>query len=140
MSWWLLFFSAFGAATILPFSSEIVLLAMLTTHSEVFLVWLTATIGNTLGACVNWLLGRYLAHFEQRRWFPVKPEDLHRAQRGFQRYGSWSLLFTWLPVVGDALTFVAGLMRVRFLLFLLLTAVGKGLRYAVVIALYQGVA
>lgn len=103
-----------------------------------FAVWLVATTGNSLGAAVNWILGRFLTRFESRRWFPFKPESLHRSQAWFQKYGVWSLLFAWLPIGGDALTFIAGVMRVRFELFLVLTAIGKGVRYAVLFLLYSG--
>jgi len=101
-------------------------------------VWLVATAGNSLGAAVNWILGRFLTRFETRRWFPFKPDSLHRGQTWFQKYGVWSLLFAWLPIVGDALTFIAGVMRVRFELFFVLTAIGKGTRYAVVYLIYTG--
>lgn len=138
MGYIILFLSALGAATILPLSSEIVFVGMLEQGFVPFLVWLVATVGNSLGAAVNWILGRYLTRFETRRWFPFKPESLHRAQAWFQKYGVWSLLFAWLPIGGDALTFIAGIMRVRFSLFLLLTAIGKGARYAVLYLLYSG--
>jgi len=101
-------------------------------------VWLVATAGNSLGAVVNWILGRFLTRFESARWFPFQPESLHRSQAWFQKYGVWSLLLAWLPIGGDALTFIAGVMRVRFGLFLLLTAIGKGARYAVLFLLYSG--
>ena len=91
-----------------------------------------------MGAAVNWGLGRYMLHFEDRRWFPFKRDKLRRVQERFQRFGVWSLLFAWLPVGGDALTFVAGVMRVRFDLFLLLTGIGKGARYAVLLGLIEG--
>lgn len=92
-----------------------------------------ATLGNTLGAAVNWALGRFLLRFRDRKWFPAKSDNLERAQRWFGKYGVWSLLLAWLPVGGDALTFVAGIMRVRFPIFFCLTAIGKGARYAVLI-------
>lgn len=100
-------------------------------------LWVWATAGNTLGAVVNWVLGRYLLHYQDRRWFPFRPDTLGRVQRWFARYGVWSLLFAWAPVVGDALTFVAGLLKVRFSLFLLLTTLGKGGRYAILLGLLQ---
>jgi len=134
----ILFLSAFGAATILPFYSEITFIGMLEQGYAPFPVWLVATAGNSLGAVFNWILGRFLTHYESRRWFPFKPETLHRSQAWFQRYGVWSLLFAWLPIGGDALTFVAGVMRVRFPLFFVLTAIGKGARYAVLYLLYGG--
>ena len=138
MGYVILFLSAFGAATLLPLSSEIVFVGMLEQGLAPFWVWLVATAGNSLGAAVNWILGRYLARFETRRWFPVKPESLHRSQAWFQKYGVWSLLFAWLPIGGDALTFIAGIMRVRFSLFFVLTAIGKGARYAVLYLVYSG--
>ncbi|TNE75843.1 MAG: DedA family protein, partial [Gammaproteobacteria bacterium] len=132
--YFLMFISAVGAGSLLPFYSEVALVTFLDDGNPV-LLWLAATVGNTLGAALNWVFGSYLTHFETRAWFPFKPEKLHRAQRWFQRYGVWSLLLAWLPVVGDPLTFVAGVMRVHLGLFLLLTAIGKGLRYLVVIGL-----
>ena len=111
---------------------------MLEQGYSAFWVWLVATVGNSLGSAVNWVLGRYLTRFEDRRWFPFKPESLHRGQAWFQKYGVWSLLFAWMPLVGDALTFIAGVMRVRFSLFLLLTAIGKGARYAMLYLIYSG--
>ena len=131
-----LFFSALLAATLLPFYSEVVLVSLLAVHPEHWLMlWLLATLGNTVGAAVNWLLGRYLLHFQQRKWFPFSADKLGPAQRWFQRYGVWSLLLAWLPVGGDALTFIAGVMRVPFALFWILTFIGKGARYLVVILL-----
>lgn len=139
LSYCLLFGSAFLAATVFPFYSEIFLVTLLSQGKSVWLVWLFATAGNSVGAVVNWVLGRYFLHFQKRDWFPLKSKPLKKAQAWFQRYGVWSLLFTWLPVGGDALTFLAGIMRVNFWLFFLLTAIGKGLRYLVVILITLGV-
>lgn len=98
-------------------------------------LWLAATLGNCLGAVFNAYLGRQCLRWQDRRWFPFKPDKLGRAQRWFQRFGVYSLLLAWVPVVGDPLTFVAGVMRVKWLPLVLLVTLGKGLRYAVVIAL-----
>jgi membrane protein YqaA with SNARE-associated domain len=131
-----LFFSALLAATLLPFYSEVVLVGLLASYPQLWpQLWLAATLGNTIGAAINWLLGRYLLHFQDRRWFPFNPDKLGPAQRWFQRYGVWSLLLSWLPVGGDALTFVAGMMRVPFIVFWTLTLIGKGARYLLVIYL-----
>ncbi len=82
-------------------------------------------------------MGRWFLHFRDRRWFPVSARELERGHRWFERYGKWSLLLAWMPVVGDALTLIAGVLRLGWLEFLLLVAIGKGLRYALVIALVQ---
>jgi len=125
----LLFGSAFLAATILPFYSEVVLFALLNEGYTPLAVILVATLGNTLGAVMNWLLGRYLLHFQDRRWFYFSRTQIDKAQRWFQRYGFWSLLLAWAPVGGDALTLIAGIMKVRLWIFLLLVGTGKALRY-----------
>ncbi|MAY01779.1 MAG: hypothetical protein CMQ38_02230, partial [Gammaproteobacteria bacterium] len=125
----LLFASAFLAATILPFYSEFMLYALLQQGGDPLLLVMVATVGNTLGAVVNWLLGLYLLHFQDRRWFYFSREQIASAQKWFQRYGKWTLLMAWAPVGGDALTLVAGIMRVRFGIFVLLTGIGKCLRY-----------
>ncbi|MGH1470767.1 MAG: YqaA family protein [Cellvibrionaceae bacterium] len=101
-------------------------------HSHL-VIGLVATLGNTLGAVFNWGLGRYLLHFQQKKWFPFSQEKLVSSQVWFQRYGQWSLLFSWLPMVGDAFTFIAGTMRVKLITLIVLCGIGKGLRYAVLI-------
>ena len=101
-------------------------------------VVLVAGSGNTLGACVNWLLGLGIERFRHRHWFPVSEKDLDRAQAWFQRYGVWSLLLAWTPFIGDAVTVAAGVMRVRFWLFLVLVAVGKFARYAAAALILEG--
>ena len=130
-----LFASAFLAATILPFYSEIVLFKLLRDGGDPALLVAVATLGNTLGAVVNWALGRYLLHFRDRRWFYFNERQIERAQNWFRRYGFWSLLLAWMPIGGDALTLIAGIMRVRLWLFLLLVGCGKGLRYLSVVYL-----
>ena len=133
MSYLLLFGSAFLAATIFPFYSELFLFAMLRDGGNPVALVLVATLGNTLGAVVNWLLGLYLLRFRERRWFYFNQRQIENAQNWFQRYGFWSLLFAWLPIVGDALTLIAGVMRVRLWLFLVLVGSGKALRYISVV-------
>lgn len=133
-----LFATSFAAATILPFSSELLLtgLAVSGAFAPVWL-WLAASAGNVLGAMVNWALGASIQRWKDRRWFPFSPEQLDRASRLFARYGLWTLLFSWLPVIGDPLTLIAGVLRVRLPVFLLLVALGKGARYALVLGLVE---
>ncbi|MBF6058869.1 MULTISPECIES: YqaA family protein [Thiomicrorhabdus] len=132
-----LFFVSLLAATLFPAGSEILLLGLAANGENVWALWMVATLGNTLGSVVNYLLGRYLLHFQDKRWFPIKAHQLHKSQNWFQKYGIWSLLFAWLPIVGDPLTLIAGIMRVKFWLFALLTLIGKGVRYAVLLGLFQ---
>ena len=134
-SYLLLFSASFLAATILPFYSEVFLFALLRDGGDPATLLLIATLGNTLGAVVNWGLGRYLLHFQDRRWFYFSREQIAKAQRWFQKYGFWSLLLAWMPFGGDALTLIAGIMRTPLWLFLLLVGTGKGLRYLSVVYL-----
>jgi len=131
--WLSLFGASFLAATIVPFYSEFAVAGTLAAGGPPLAVLAVATAGNTAGAVLNWFLGRGIEHFRHRRWFPARESDLDRAQRWFQRYGVWSLLLAWLPIGGDALTVIAGVMRVRIDVFVLLTAIGKGARYLVLI-------
>ncbi len=133
----LLFGSAFLAATILPFYSEVVLFALIRDGGDPAFLVFVATLGNTLGAVVNWLLGMFLLRFRHRRWFYFKEDQIERAQRWFQRYGVWSLLLAWMPVGGDALTLIAGIMRVRLSVFLVLVGAGKAARYISVVYVAQ---
>lgn len=131
-----LFLSAFGAATLLPLQSEALLVALLLQGTQTAgLLLAVATIGNVLGALVNWLLGRGLERFRERRWFPVSATALERAQRHYQSFGCWSLLLSWLPIVGDPLTLIAGVMREPLWRFLLLVTLAKGGRYLALFAM-----
>ena len=126
-----MFASAFLAATIVPFASEVTLAAAIAAGGAVPSLVVVATLGNTLGAVVNWALGRFIERFRDRPWFPADARRLERAQAWFRRYGVWTLLLAWVPVVGEPLTVIAGAMRVRIVPFVLLVATGKGLRYVV---------
>ena len=134
-----MFASAFLAATVVPFASELTLVAALAAGGAVHWLIAVATLGNTLGAAVNWGLGRLIERFRDRRWFPVDARRLERAQRWFGRYGVWSLLLAWVPVAGEPLTVLAGAMRVHIVPFLILVATGKAVRYAVVALTVDGI-
>jgi membrane protein YqaA with SNARE-associated domain len=130
-----LFISAFLAATVLPVSSEAVLAGLIVSgRGEPWLLLVVATIGNTLGSVVNWILGRGIDSLQNRRWFPVTSDRYEQASRIFRRFGEWTLLFAWLPVVGDAFTIAAGAARVNLGVFVALVAIGKAARYAVIVA------
>ncbi|OSQ53172.1 YqaA family protein [Marivita geojedonensis] len=127
-----LFLVAFGAATILPFQSEIVFVA-LQLRGDIAIEWIVlfASVGNILGSGLNYLLGRLIERFRGRRWFPVTEAQLDRARAWYLKWGVWSLLFSWAPL-GDALTIVAGVMRTNVWLFFLLVSIAKTIRYIVV--------
>ena len=129
----ILFLNAFIASTIMPAASDVTLWFVIADDPTI--LWpaiAVASVGNTAGAAVNWLLGRYLSGFSMRKWYPLKPRQQEQASAWFQKFGIWLLLLAWLPVVGDPLTVVAGVLRVRFLSFLVLVAVGKTGRYMIV--------
>jgi len=126
-----LFSAAFIAATLLPAQSEAVLVALLLQGHPLGTLVLVATLGNVLGSCVNWWLGRQALRFQDRRWFPVGRVRLAQAQGWYRRYGRWTLLASWLPVVGDPITLVAGVMREPLRTFLPIVTVAKAGRYLV---------
>ncbi|MEP2980554.1 MAG: YqaA family protein [Lentilitoribacter sp.] len=130
-----LFVFSLLAATLLPGGSEIGLAALLTSgeHST-FLLILFATVGNVLGSLVNWCLGRYFNHFQNRSWYPIKTEQMHRAENWYRKYGRWSLLASWVPIIGDPLTLISGVLREPLFSFILLVTIAKLARYLVVAA------
>lgn len=131
----------FGAATILPMQSEPVLVGLLLAGGQPpWLLVLVASIGNTLGAVANWVLGRWIHRWRDRPWFPLTPAALARAEGWYRRWGRWSLLLSWAPFLGDPLTVVAGVLRERFWIFLLLVAVAKTARYLALTLITLGLA
>lgn len=124
--------SAFTSATILPGTSEALLLALAAAPAAPhWLLLAVASVANVAGSCVNWLIGRFAAALRGTRWLP-EGEMLTRAENWFRRWGKWSLLLSWVPVIGDPLTVVAGLSRVPFPVFLGVVAVAKTARYAAI--------
>jgi membrane protein YqaA with SNARE-associated domain len=131
-----LFVAAFIAATVLPAQSEALLASLLLTENyPVSHLLVAASVGNILGSALNWFLGHAVERLRDRPWFPATPRALERAQRWYRRYGRWSLLLSWAPIIGDALTVIAGVMREPFATFLLLVALAKITRYLVLTAL-----
>ena len=125
-----LFISAFLAATLLPAQSEALLGFEISNNpdSAISLI-IVATIGNVLGSIVNWALGLYCLQFQNKRWFPVKPHQLEKAQRHYKKYGRFSLLLSWVPFIGDPITVAAGVMREPLISFITLVTIAKALRY-----------
>ena len=127
-----LFLSALVAATLLPAQSELLLAALLRSGDwSTSGLLLSASVGNVLGSVVNYGLGRGAEAFRDRRWFPATAAGLARAQRWYSRYGHWSLLLSWMPIVGDPITVAAGLLREPMWRFLLLVTIAKVGRYVV---------
>jgi membrane protein YqaA with SNARE-associated domain len=127
-----LFGISFLASTLLPLGSEWLLVVMLMKGYDPVSSVLTATAGNTLGACTTWLVGRYGGDWLLGRLFRISERQRQRAEAWYGRYGVLSLLFSWLPVVGDPLCLVGGLLNIRFPVFLVLAGAGKLIRYAVI--------
>lgn len=125
-----LFLLSFSAATLLPGGSEAALLAMaaLSEHTTLTLL-IVASVGNILGSVLNYGLGRMALHYQTRKWFPVSPAALTKAQGWFSHWGQWSVLLAWVPIIGDPITVAAGVMRMRFFTFLILVSLSKTLRY-----------
>jgi membrane protein YqaA with SNARE-associated domain len=131
-----LFMTSLVAGTMLPFlpaSSEMAMAGLLAAGSGVPALLVAAAImGNFIGASLNYLVGRNIARFSGRRWFPISPDRLHITTEWFRHYGIWLLLMCWLPMAGDAITVVAGLLRADLRLFLILTASGKAFGHVAV--------
>lgn len=136
-----LFAAAFVAATLLPAQSELLLGGMIASGDySVPLLILAATAGNILGSTANWVLGRYFYHLRERRWFPIKKARLEKAERWYHKYGRWSLLLSWAPIIGDPLTLLAGILREPISSFLVIVAIAKFGRYLAVAGAALGLA
>lgn len=138
MSYFSLFISAFLAATLLPISSEIFLASLvLSGKYDLMWLWTWATVGNVTGSMINWVLGRYFIRLVDKSELSKSQSNIDKAKKMFLKYGTWTLLLTWLPVIGDPLSFIAGVFRVPIFLFILLVSLGKGVRYFIIIYLIK---
>ncbi|MRG55262.1 DedA family protein [Phyllobacterium sp. SYP-B3895] len=134
-----LFAIAFAAATILPMQSEAALAGLLLSNAYPSSVLIAvASAGNILGSIVNWGLGRGIDRFRDRKWFPANSAQLDRAASWYRRFGRWTLLLSWMPMVGDPLTVVAGVLREPLASFVILVAIAKIGRYLAVLGLTTG--
>lgn len=133
----LLFASSFLAATIFPAQSEILLATLdIAGNHNPLLLLVIATIGNVLGALINWFIGYYFIKFKDKKWFPIKEGKIKKYSNLYQKYGVWSLLFAWIPIIGDPLTVIAGIFKTNIWLFLLLVTIGKAARYSFIILIF----
>lgn len=123
-----LFLAALLAATPFPFQSELVFLGLQASGWETFGLVVVASIGNTIGSCVTYALGRWLADQRDHRWFPLKPDQMAKAEGWWGRWGRWLLLLSWAPF-GDMIVALSGVLRVPFPVFLILVALAKTGRY-----------
>lgn len=127
-----LFIAAFLAATVLPLSSEIVLSALLLSGLSPITLVIIATVGNVLGSITNYALGYWASLVVVKKWLRMSEDDFVKAEQRFKKYGIASLFFAWVPIIGDPLTVMAGVLRIRVKVFLILVTVGKLLRYVAV--------
>ena len=131
----LLLFS-FLAATFLPFSSEVILTTMyLSKNFNIFILLIVASTGNILGSLFNWYLGKKILIFKDKKWFPISDDKLKKSEKFFQKYGVWSLLLAWVPIIGDPLTMIAGVLRIKLIVFLIFVSISKISRYVFIIYL-----
>ena len=130
-----LFMLSFLASTLVPIGSEWFLMAIVTKGYDPVLSLMVATVGNTLGACTTYVIGLCGGPFFIGKILRMSDKSIQRAERFYAQYGLWSLLFSWVPLVGDPLCLVGGILRVRLVPFSVLVLVGKLARYALVISM-----
>ena len=125
-----LFTVAFMVATIVPFGSEAYFVTLLSMdkYNDLLLI-IAASLGNVLGSVFNWVCGYYVNYFIKKPWFPFNNNMIDRGNNMFKKYGKWSLLLSWVPFIGDPITFVAGTLRYSLLPFIILVSIGKVGRY-----------
>ena len=102
---------------------------LITGSFDKYLLLVVASFGNILGSSVNWYLGKKILIFKNKNWFPASEKQIVKSEIYFKKYGIWSLLLAWVPIIGDPLTVVAGILRVKFFTFLLLVSISKISRY-----------
>jgi len=131
-----LFVVSFVSATLFPMGSEAVLLYDLSLGYSVFSLWFVATVGNTFGSLLNYWLGLKGEAFLEKRGYLSK-EKMQNAHSRFKKWGGWVLLLSWMPIIGDPLTFIAGVLGYDIRKFVMIVVLAKGIRYMVVIGGYM---
>lgn len=134
MAYFGLFLSAFLAGSLFPAQSEALLLTLLAQqHYNAILLLVCASVGNVLGSCFNWYLGGQLHRFQHKKWFNFSLKHRQKSEQFYQKYGYLCLLLSWLPIIGDPLTLMAGVFKEKLWRFILLVGIAKTARY---LALY----
>ncbi len=128
-----LFGVSFLAATFLPLASEWLLVALVARDIDLTMLVITATAGNTLGAVTTWAIGMWGGVWVMRKILRISDKEQGRAELWYARWGCWSLLLSWVPVVGDPLCLVGGLLKIPLVRFFLLVVTGKAARYVIVV-------
>ena len=124
---------SFMVATIIPFGSEMYFATLLSLGKyNSFLLLVSASVGNVLGSVFNWVCGYYVNYFIKKPWFPIPENKIQKGTEIFNKYGKWSLLLSWVPFIGDPITFVAGTLRYSLIPFVILVSIGKVGRYLVI--------
>ena len=120
-------------ATIIPFGSEVYFITLLSldTYNH-FILFLVVSVGNVLGSLFNWICGFYINFFIKKSWSPINNKTIDRGNKLFKKYGKWSLLISWFPLIGDPITFAAGTLRYPIIPFLVLVSIGKVGRYLII--------
>ena len=120
-------------ATIIPFGSEAYFITLLSLEKyNHFILFLVVSVGNVLGSLFNWICGFYINFFIKKSWFPINNKIIDRGNKLFIKYGKWSLLISWFPLIGDPITFAAGTLRYPIIPFLVLVSIGKVGRYLII--------
>ena len=120
-------------ATIIPFGSEAYFITLLSLEKyNHFILFVVASVGNVLGSLFNWICGFYINFFIKKSWLPINNKIIDRGNKLFKKYGKWSLLISWFPLIGDPITFAAGTLRYPIIPFLVLVSIGKVGRYLII--------
>ncbi len=134
LEFFIIFFSAFGAATILPIYSEATVVYYLNSGYSKLLILLSAGLGNSLGSILNYYLGKKGIEYLLNKGY-VKENSLKRAEIIFKKFGGFALLLSWAPVIGDPLTFIAGSLHYDIKKFVIIVAFAKFVRYLFLIVI-----
>jgi len=129
MTYLILFLSAFVSATLIPFGSEALLIYDIKEGYNLALLLLVATIGNSLGSLVNYFIGLKGEEFLVRKNY-LKEERILKTKKYFDKYGAFCILLSWMPIIGDPITFIAGVLKYNLRVFILLVVLAKFARYA----------